>query len=582
MRIIVTKEQHKIIKEALGVPDSILDAAEELYDFFADNLNSITYKESSYEFKDDIDVVLGDKKKIKLDEYTLDVEVQEVDNFNERLNTEGNVKIASMGMSQQFRFNRDTMMKEIQPSVTAGFNISYYASSEWKPEDLYNEFVRDKNNSIGSLAHELKHKYDKQAKRIDLIGKDAEYIAVDKLPSFHVPEVDDEFVRYLYFTDGTEDLVRTTEVASNMRSEGISKSQFREFLQNNKTFKTLVDIRNFTFEKLIKGIYDNLDTVNEIFDKIDVDTDGMSDKDKVEKFLNLIYVNLSNMKLSTFNDYVSRGEDMFAQFLRAMGASVGDSEEEKKLDKIKSKFQNHVLKYRDNPIQFFKSEIDRFHRVADQAIKRIGKLYAMAKDDTEMTESIIDWELHRELMEKKYGKQPIETEFKFVSEDKESKIEDIKQMIKNDGRLESIIKMMGVENLIKIIYDGDIIKFSEDTNTPLAYMSADRMNLYLHASLVDELGLRNLNWSNRNEKELGKFKFGSKNGHQYAFNAVLYPARLHNQNYYRVVGTSGDSGFGYGFISKKNTLGVRYRQQIFQQIIDKYDLSKYMGVKTFY
>jgi esterase/lipase len=319
-----------------------------------------------------------------------------------------------MGMSQQFRFDRDTMMKEIQPSTSAGFNIVYYASPEWKPQDLYDEFIREKSKSIGSLAHELKHKYDKQAKRIDLIGKDAEYIAVGKLPSFHVPEVDEQFVRYLYFTDGTEDLVRTTEVASNMRSEGISKSQFREFLQNNKTFKTLVDIKNFTFEKLIKGIYDNLDTVNEIFDAIDVDTDGMSDKDKVEKFLNLIYVNLSNMKLSTFEDYVSRGEDMFKQFLRMMGSSLGDDEEEIKLEKIKSKFQNHVLKYRDNPIQFFKSEIDRFHRVSDQAMKRISKLYAMAKDDTEMTESIIDWELHMELMEKKYGKRPIETEYKYI------------------------------------------------------------------------------------------------------------------------------------------------------------------------
>jgi hypothetical protein len=583
MKIIVTKEQHNIIKEALGVPDSILDAAEELYDVFADNLKSITDKESSYEFRDDIDVVLGDKKKITIDGYTLEVEIEEVDDFHERVTPDRNVTISSMGMSQQFRFNRDTMMKEIQPSTSAGFNIVYYASPEWEPQDLYDEFIREKSKSIGSLAHELKHKYDKQAKRIDLIGKDAEYSAVDKLPSFHVPEVDDQFVRYLYFTDGTEDLVRTTEVASNMRSEGISKSQFREFLQNNKTFKTLVDIKNFTFEKLIKGIYNNLDTVDKIFDAIDVDTDGMSDKDKVEKFLKIIYVNLSNMKLRTFEDYVGSSENMFAQFLRAMGQlGIADDEEEIKLNKIKTKFQNHVLKYRDNPIQFFKSEIDRFHRVSDQAMKRISKLYAMAKDDTEVTESIIDWELHRKLMEKKYGKRPIETEFKFVSEDKESKIEDIKQMIKNDGRLESIIKMMGIENLIKVIYDGDIIKFSEDTNTPLAYMSADRMALYLHASLVDELGLRNLNWSNRNEKELGKFKFGSKNGHQYAFNASLYPTRLHNQNYYKVVGTSGDSGFGYSFINKKNILGVGYRRQIFKQIIDKYDLSKYMNVKTFY
>jgi hypothetical protein len=62
----------------------------------------------------------------------------------------------------------------------------------------------------------------------------------------------------------------------------------------------------------------------------------------------------------------------------------------------------------------------------------------------------------------------------------------------------------------------------------------------------------------------------------------LRPHRLHDQTYYKVLGASGDSGFGYSFITKKNTLGVRYRQQIFKQIIDKYDLSKYMGVKTFY
>jgi hypothetical protein len=218
-------------------------------------------------------------------------------------------------------------------------------------------------------------------------------------------------------------------------------------------------------------------------------------------------------------------------------------------------------------------------------MKRISKLYAMAKDNTEMTESIIDWELHRKLMEKKYGKRPIETDFKFISEDRESKIENIKQLIKDPNQFESIIKMMGIENIIKIAYDGDLIKFSEDTNTPLAYMSTDGMNLYLHAALVDELGFENKKSQflyNSVEKELGKFRFGSKNLYLYAFTANLLPAKLHNQTYYRVVGTSGDSGFGYGHINKKNTLGKRYRQQIFKQIIDKYDLSKYMTVKTFY
>ena len=171
---------------------------------------------------------------------------------------------------------------------------------------------------------------------------------------------------------------------------------------------------------------------------------------------------------------------------------------------------------------------------------------------------------------------------RILREETESKKDVIKSMIKKSG-LETAAKIMGgVDSLIKILYDGDILKFSEETNTPLAYMSTDRMNLYIHEALVVKLGLKDKPWGSRNEKELGKFAYGSKNGMRYAFNAVLTPTRLHDQKYYRVVGASGDSGFGYSFINKKDTLGVRYRQQIFQQIIKKYDLSKYMGVKTFY
>jgi hypothetical protein len=48
------------------------------------------------------------------------------------------------------------------------------------------------------------------------------------------------------------------------------------------------------------------------------------------------------------------------------------------------------------------------------------------------------------------------------------------------------------------------------------------------------------------------------------------------------VGSSGDYGFGHHFINKRNTLGKRYRQQIFKQIIEKYGLEPYMKVKTFY
>ena len=156
----------------------------------------------------------------------------------------------------------------------------------------------------------------------------------------------------------------------------------------------------------------------------------------------------------------------------------------------------------------------------------------------------------------------------------------IQDIIDEFGHETAIKYLGGVNNFINIMYDGDLIKFSEDTRTPMAYISSIELNLYLHEALVKKLNFEDAVW--RGEKELGNFTFGSKNDIQYKFRANLLPTRLHNQTYYKVVGTSGDSGFGYGYITKRNTLGKRYRQQIFKQIIDKYDLEPYMKVKTFY
>jgi hypothetical protein len=172
-----------------------------------------------------------------------------------------------------------------------------------------------------------------------------------------------------------------------------------------------------------------------------------------------------------------------------------------------------------------------------------------------------------------------------IPEEEPSKGKTVRRLVQDIGLTEVSEIMGGIDRVIELGYNGDLIKFSEETTTPIAYMSTDGMNLYLHEALVNKLGLENVNFSPSTfsrPKTLGKFRYGSKNDIPYAFTANLEPIRLHNQKYYRVVGSSGDSGFGYGYITKRNTLGKRYRQQIFKQIIDKYDLLKYMTVKTFY
>lgn len=164
-----------------------------------------------------------------------------------------------------------------------------------------------------------------------------------------------------------------------------------------------------------------------------------------------------------------------------------------------------------------------------------------------------------------------------VEELKKSSVKDsLQQIIDDDGVVYAAELVGGLNNLIKTVYDGDIKEFSKGTDTKLVWISADGMRMFIHEALVDKLGLKDISWLSRSEKELGDFRFGPKNGTQYKFTARVVPTMIHGQLYYKVIGTSGDSGFGYGFISTKNQLGKRYRAQIFQQIIDKYNLQEYM------
>jgi hypothetical protein len=309
------------------------------------------------------------------------------------------------------------MMKRIEPSSTAEVSITYGVSGEWEPHELYNTLMKERVLHLSSIAHELKHKYDKQAKELDLIGRDAEYAATQRRSTFGIPVIDHKFFRYMYYTSIAENLVRTTEIASKLKSKNITKSQFKEFLEGNRVYKELLEIKNFTFDNLIEGMKEQMNRVDALLDHIGEDPESMSENEKIDMVLHLVYVNLVNMRMGTFMEMISDKGDSVRDFLMQLTGRVPsflkDEDEEKKMDKLRDKFFNYVTKFKDNPTQFFKDECEKFNYVSTKMLKKISKLYALAKDDDEVNESIINWELHQQLLEKKYGKRKIETEIKF-------------------------------------------------------------------------------------------------------------------------------------------------------------------------
>jgi hypothetical protein len=112
------------------------------------------------------------------------------------------------------------------------------------------------------------------------------------------------------------------------------------------------------------------------------------------------------------------GMDDFLNFGSQLGIIPSGFEEKlkslKKTDEIRQKFLSQTMKYEKNPTKFFEVEFEKFQYVANKMLKKISKLYAMAKDDEQpVSESILNWELHQRIMEKKYGKRKIETEYKY-------------------------------------------------------------------------------------------------------------------------------------------------------------------------
>jgi hypothetical protein len=409
--ILITENQLRLITEALGVPNNILEAADMLYDIVERDIKSIDSIEDEYEFDGEIEFELGDKHKVMIDSYELKVNIETIDG------EEGVIDIISMGMGGGFTFNRDVFMKETEPSTTLELTITFAVGENWEPEGLIRKMEEERDEHVASLAHEIKHKYDKQSKQFGLIGPDAIYQATQRRGNFGIPVLDRVFFRYMYYIHGIENLVRPVEVASLMKSKNITKSQFREFIENSRVYRELVEIKKFTFEDFISQLKENEDRLDALLNHIGEDPSSMTIDQKINRVLEVAYIDLVNNRMGMFVRMTEHHMDDMIKFGSQLGLLPKHLEKGvkqlEKTDEIRQKFLSYVMKYEKNPTKFFEDEIENFQYISNKMIKKISKVYALAKDDKPVSESIINWELHQKVREQKYGKRKIETEFKF-------------------------------------------------------------------------------------------------------------------------------------------------------------------------
>jgi hypothetical protein len=171
---------------------------------------------------------------------------------------------------------------------------------------------------------------------------------------------------------------------------------------NDEIFKELKSIRDFSYNYFISQLYEQMEDVNGLIEHAGGDPDSMDDDEKIKSVLELVYINLVNAKVDAFdNFFYSHSEKMAQMFSGLMGnlfgGQINPPNEEK--EKVRRKFINHVSKYQNREMDFFKDECERFNYVATNLIKKISKIYALLPDEKEHTnESILDWELHKKIM----------------------------------------------------------------------------------------------------------------------------------------------------------------------------------------
>ena len=185
-------------------------------------------------------------------------------------------------------------------------------------------------------------------------------------------------------------------------------------------------IKNYTYDKLVEDIKEDIndnESSNYINDFLayqeDSDIEDINNKSidyKIEKLLKYTYLEFVNDKGTMVEDIVKFIDDIDDEYNQKNPTVPTNMEEllriltgDKSINKpnrlryeVASNIMRKIVKYEKNPSDFFIKSIKGFKSSADKTIKKISKLYDMAKDDRNNYKSIKDWDLHQAINNRGY------------------------------------------------------------------------------------------------------------------------------------------------------------------------------------
>jgi hypothetical protein len=353
------------ILEALGVPDNLIPSARKFYELLLDQIKlELDKDEETFEFS----IVPPEPLPVgeySIHEVSVKITITETNKVQEP-------RYYSMGVGS----NLERSPKFIDKSkITTDiknpeFTMEFAVPLGWELDQLFEYFVREKPEIVSSISHEFKHLYDDQKNKWELFKDRSRYISGRDVIRFDIPPLD-RFGYLIYFTHMIESLVRPTEMLALLEENKISKRKFINFLSNTRVYKLLKEANDFKVDDLRSNIQKNyMDRVNEILDMLMIQgRKKMSDEEKVNKVLEIFYINLVNKDLESFKNLLGKN---------FMGFIFGFDEHK---EKVYKKHANYLRRFEKNPIDYFRFEEKYMKMLTDNIIRKIHKLYALLPED---------------------------------------------------------------------------------------------------------------------------------------------------------------------------------------------------------
>ena len=361
----IIKKYNDFIFERLGVPDNIVDSATKLYELivahFKDkSLDTSTLSKGEYLVNLPIQIEISDLKfksvqfKVNLISYDSDEKVD----------------IISWGVSNMpHSVDNYKLLYDKALINDIRLFINFAITDDAKFIDIYDYMGKERSKTIGILSHELKHVYDKY-----MLGKILLEDAVDYQTWAGTRtgfKAIDEFIYYMYFISKSESLVRPAELAGELISSDITKSEFKEFLNGSSTYKNLKDIKKFSYEGLKDKLLEDIDNVRKLF----TDLTDETDEEVIDVALEITYESIVKSSGEEMSN-ILRLNDPNKQAINDMEITLFGMCKDIEFFK---KYINKIVF--NNKEEFFLYCEKKLNFESDKVIRKVIKLYDMCKDE---------------------------------------------------------------------------------------------------------------------------------------------------------------------------------------------------------